>query len=160
MTQYSLTCINNSNLTGSFAVFQQPPSRVGNVFPLAWFAEPAAPHTQVIFDWTLDHSFLLSDSGVLKPGVVVTPSQVVAAHPESHNGIKLTADAHGKTHFAPPYKHGPTGSFTIEHGPDAKPGQTAVGVGMSGAGTFVVQAVPNSRTVFTPQLDEAFPEVA
>ena len=149
MTQYSLTCINNSNLTGSFAVFQQPPSGVGNVFALAWLARPAAPHAQVTFQWTLDLSFMWSNTGVLKPGVVFRPSQVVAAHPESHNFIRLATDAHGKTHFTPAHSDGPVGSFTIEQGPNVKPGH-AVGVGMSGSGTFALQAVPNTTAGFTP----------
>jgi hypothetical protein len=68
-TQYSLTVINNSSRNGSFAVFQQPPPLTGNVFPLAWFAVPAAPHTQVTVNWTLDRGVLSSDSSVLKPSV-------------------------------------------------------------------------------------------
>ena len=149
MSQYSLTCINNSSLVGSFAVFQKPPSGPGKVFALAWHAMPAAPHTQVTFEWTLDLSFMWSHTGVLKPGVVFHPSQVVAAHPESHNFIRLATDAHGKTHFTPAHSHGPVGSFTIEQGPNVKPGH-AVGVGMSGSGMFAIQAVPNTTAGFTP----------
>ena len=63
-TRYTLTVINNPSRIGSFAVFQQPPPRVGSVLPLAWFAMPTAPHTQVSFEWTLDDNPLPSDSGV------------------------------------------------------------------------------------------------
>ena len=72
-TRYTLTVINNSSRSGSFAVFQQPPPRVGNVLPLAWFAMPTAPHTQVSFEWTLGDSPLPSGSSVPDARAVFTP---------------------------------------------------------------------------------------
>lgn len=51
MAQYSLTCVNNSQLAGSFVVFQKPSSVTmpGNVFTLAWLARAAHPGTSVTF---------------------------------------------------------------------------------------------------------------
>jgi hypothetical protein len=62
-TPYSLDCVNNSDLEGSFAVFQGPaPNDVPkNSLALAWQVRAAPPRAQVTFEWTLDH-------GVARPG--------------------------------------------------------------------------------------------
>ncbi len=90
MTNYSLTCVNDSQLSGSFAVFQKPlPSTMpGNVFSLAWFARPAAPGSRVTFTWGLDYCFTWSETGILKPGVKFAASQVVAADTNGLNQIE------------------------------------------------------------------------
>ena len=152
-TQYSLTLKNNSSSRGSFAVFQQPPpahALSGTVFSLAWLTRPVDSGTQATFQWTEDHSFVASETGVLKPGVVIAAPETVAADPAGQNFIRLTADSSGAACFAPSDACGSVGSLTIEQGADVVPDRTAVGVGMSGAGTFVVQAKPNTTMVFTP----------
>jgi hypothetical protein len=151
-TQYSLTCINNSSLLGSFAVFQMPPQLTvpANVFSLAWFARPAHPNTQVTFNWSLDYSFVWSETGVLQPGITFNASETVPASPVGLNFTQLTEDSFGATYFTPPDTTGSVGSLTIQQLSNVVPSRTSVGVGMSGAGTFVVQAAPNMTAVFTP----------
>lgn len=151
-TQYSLTCINNSSLLGSFAVFQAAPQLTvpANVFSLAWFARPAHPGTQVTFQWTLEYSFVWSETGVLKPGITFAASETVPADPFRQNFTQLTEDNFGASYFTPPNTTGTVGSLTIQQLSNVVPNRTAVGVGMSGAGTFVVQAAPNMTAVFTP----------
>ncbi len=152
-TQYSLIFKNNSTSRGSFAVFQRPPPMhglSGPVFSLAWFTRSVDPGTQTTFQWTEDHSFVASETGVLKPGVVIAKPETVAANPTGQNFIRLTADSDGAACFASPDSCGTVGSLTIEQGADVVPDRAAVGVGMSGAGTFVVQAMPSTTMVFTP----------
>ena len=74
-TQYSLTCINNSQQLGSFAVFQKLPQSPPNVFTLAWLARPAHPNTRVTFSWTTDYCFVWSETGVVQPGISFSASR-------------------------------------------------------------------------------------
>jgi hypothetical protein len=152
MTQYSLTCINNSTQLGSFAVFQKPPaSQVpSNVFSLAWFARPAHPGTRVTFQWTVDYSFVWSETGILIPGITFDASEVVPADPYGQNFVQLTQDKWGASFFDGLGRNGTIGALTIQQLADVVPNRTSVGVGMSGSGTFAVQAAPNMTAVFTP----------
>lgn len=152
MTQYSMTCINNSQLHGSFAVFQKaPPMTVpDNVFSLAWFARPTAPGSQVTFSWSLDYSFVWAETGVLMPGVNFKASQVLSADPNGQNLINLTQDNYGATTFSGQTNSGALGSLTVNQLSNVPPNRTSVGVGMSGSGTFAIQAAPNMTAVFTP----------
>jgi rhizosphere induced protein len=152
MTNYSLTCINNSQMSGSFAVFQKPPPSTmpGNVFSLAWFTRPTAPGTQVNFQWSVNYSFVWSETGVLMPGINFSASQVLAADPNGQNQVQLTVDTYGASCFANQSSQGAVGSLTIQQLSNVVPNQTSVGVGMSGSGTFAVQAAPNMTAVFTP----------
>ncbi|SIQ55646.1 hypothetical protein SAMN05880590_105134 [Rhizobium sp. RU35A] len=152
MTSYSLTCLNNSTLSGSFAVFQKaPPTTVpGNIFSLAWFTRPTAPNTKVTFTWNLDYSFVWSETGILQPGINFNASQVVPANPNGQNLIQLKLDNYGATTFANQSASGAIGSLTIEQLSNVAPNRTSVGIGMAGSGTFAVQAQPNMTAVFTP----------
>ncbi|WP_165218821.1 hypothetical protein [Affinirhizobium pseudoryzae] len=152
MTTYSLTCVNESQLSGSFAVFQKPlPSTMpGNVFSLAWFARPTAPNTRVTFTWGLDYSFTWSETGILKPGINFAASQVIPADPNALNQIELKKDDYGATTFSGLSAGGSLGSLTIKQLSNVKPNETSVGIGMAGSGTFAVQAQPNMTAVFTP----------
>ncbi|ANK85797.1 MULTISPECIES: hypothetical protein [unclassified Rhizobium] len=152
MTKYSLTCINNSQLHGSFAVFQKaPPTTIpGNVFSLAWFARPTAPGSRVTFTWGVEYSFVWSETGLLQPGINFSASQTVPADPDRQNLIQLTKDQYGATTFGSPSGTGALGSLTIQQLSNIAPNKTSVGIGMSGSGTFAVQAAPNMTAVFTP----------
>ena len=152
MTTYSLTCVNNSQMSGSFAVFQKPPPTTvpGNVFSLAWFARPTAPSSRVTFTWGLDYSFVWSETGVLQPGINFSATQVMPADPNGQNIVQLTQNTYGATTFANPGGTGALGSLTIQQLTNVVPNKTSVGVGMSGSGTFAMQAAPNMTAVFTP----------
>ncbi len=152
MTTYSLTCINNSQMSGSFAVFQKPPPTTipGNVFSLAWFARPTATFSSVTFTWELDYSFFWSESGVLQAGIKFAAQQHRPADPNGQNFVQLTKDKIGATTFDHSGNTGALGSLTIQQLPNVAPSLTSVGVGMAGSGTFAVQAAPNMTAVFTP----------
>jgi hypothetical protein len=152
MTKYSLTCINNSQLHGSFAVFQKaPPTTIpGNVFSLAWFARPTAPGSRVTFTWGVEYSFVWSETGLLQPGINFSASQTVPADPDRQNLVQLTKDQYGATTFGSRSGTGALSSLTIQQLSNVAPNKTSVGIGMSGSGTFAVQAAPNMTAVFTP----------
>ncbi|HEY4170324.1 MAG TPA: protein rhiA [Reyranella sp.] len=149
-TQYALTCINNSSMLGSFAVFQRPPGNPGSVFTLAWFTRPTHPGTQLTFGWTTDYCFVWSETGVVKPGVSFSASETLAADPNGQNFTQLTEDSVGATFFTPTTGDGPKGTLTIRQLANVVPDRTSVGIGMSGSGTTVVQAMPNLTATFTP----------
>lgn len=152
MTTYSLTCVNNSQMSGSFAVFQKPPPMTvpGNVFSLAWFARATAPSSRVTFTWGLDYSFVWSETGILQAGINFSATQTLPADPNGQNIVQLTQDTYGATTFANPGGSGSLGSLTIQQLTNVVPNRTSVGVGMAGSGTFAVQAAPNMTAVFTP----------
>ncbi|MBV5333925.1 protein rhiA, partial [bacterium] len=61
-----------------------------------------------------------------------------------------TEDQYGATTFAGLSSAGAVGSLTVQQLSNVVPNQTSVGVGMSGSGTFAIQAAPNMTAVFTP----------
>ena len=152
-TQYSLTCINNSLLRASFALFQRPPEIIapGDVYALAWFAGPSHPQTQVTFSWTMDHSFVCAETGVLQPDVTVAIAQTFPADPLGKNFIELTADNAGAVHFTEPSTEGRLGALTIRQAAELPTNQFSVGVGQSGSAAYLVQAAQNITTVFKPR---------
>ncbi|TCT01081.1 protein rhiA [Aquabacter spiritensis] len=150
MTQYTLRFINNSSATRSFLTYQQDPNiGVPDVVSLAWFAKQARPGTVIDFKWTIDYSFVWSETGELKPGVTFIASQVVPADPAGVNKIQFdyVSGAYG---FEAPTTGGSPGSLTINTASGFPPNQASIGIGMSGAGTFAVQAYPNDNAIFTP----------
>lgn len=153
MTQYSLTCVNNSKLTGDFCVFQkQPPiaPMPGNLFATAWLVKPAASTTSVTFTWNTDYGFTWSETGTLIPGVTFKASQTWAADLSGHNYVDLTVDPVGATTFANSSGNGIPGGLTINQTGLVVPGQTSIGIAMSGSAMCAIQAAPNMKAVFTP----------
>lgn len=152
-TLYSLTCINNSQLIGSFAVFQKPPPTVdpAKIFSLAWLVRAVHPGTQVTFQWSMQYCFVWSETGSLRPGTTFSASQSVPADPIGQNFTQLTEDGFGATYFTPTSTAGAVGSLTIQQLSNVVPNRTSCGIGMSGSATFVMQVMPDMTSVFTPQ---------
>ncbi|HUR82318.1 MAG TPA: protein rhiA [Thermoanaerobaculia bacterium] len=149
-TTYSLVFQNNSINTWTAAVYQQAPNTgTQDVMSLAWFAEAAAPTTQVVFTWEIDYSFVWSQTGTLVPGVLFAASQTWATNPSGANNQVTFTDE-------PPFTFtnqtaGPQqGTLYINQDGTIPENTAAVGIAMSGAGTFVVQAEPNILASFTP----------
>ena len=102
------------------------------------------------FRWTTDYCFVWSETGVVKPGISFDAWQIVPADPMGQNSIQLTQDAYAATYFMPPTATEPRGSLRVVQGGNVIPHRTAVGIGMSGSATLVMQAMPNMISVFTP----------
>ncbi len=149
-TQYSLVVTNNSSAQWDFYVYQQQPGTPSpGVFSLAWFALPMAPTTTATFSWDISYNFVWSRTGNLQPGVVFTASQNWAADLQTANQVTFT-DASGALTFANLSAGGTQGSLTIVEDGTIPSNIASVGIGMSGYGTFAVQAQPNMSAIFTP----------
>lgn len=148
--EYSLYFVNNSTQTGDACIYQQDPdTNDPNVMSLAWFAKAAAPTTNVNFDWTIDYSFVWSETGTLVPGVMFTASQTWAADLSLTNEVQFTKN--GGAYTFQNQTQGPqAGTLYVREDSTIPSNQASVGIGMSGSGTFAVQAQPNVTAMFTP----------
>jgi hypothetical protein len=150
-TTYSVNAVNNSGKTGTFCVYQTDSTGVPNLMSLAWLTKNVSFNMQVQFSWTIDYSFVWGETGVLVPGVIFQASQNLGADLSSRNLITFTKSG-GQYMFINQTAAPSAGSLFINE--DAtiplNQDQAAVGIGMSGAGTFVTQAQPNWDLVFTP----------
>jgi len=153
-TNYSLTVTNNSTQFRDLCVYQKPVDLgVPNAMALAWLTAPAWPGTTVTFNWELDYCFVWSQTGSLKPGVTFKAQQTVAADPDNLNANQTLFDYRaGAFLFSPGNAIGTPelGSLYIRELPSIPTGTATVGIGMSNAGVFAVEAQPNLNLVFTP----------
>ena len=154
-TGYELQVINNSTQFQDLCIYQTPVDLgVPNALSLAWLTAPAWPGTNVTFSWTLEYNFVWGDTDVIVPGSTFRSGQVWPADPGDPAQQQVLLD------YA-------NGAYTFRQGQataDPRPGslyirelagiplgdEAGVGIGMSGAATFVVPAQPNLNLVFTP----------
>lgn len=153
-TQYSLTVTNNSTQFQDLCVYQKPVDLgVPDAMSLAWLTAPAWPKTTVTFTWSLDYNFVWAQTGVLKPGVTFQAQQTMPADPDDLNANQIQFDFQdGAFTFVEGAAVGTPklGSLYIRELSAVPTGTATVGIGMSNAGTFAVQAQPNMNLVFTP----------
>ncbi len=153
-TNYSLTVTNNSTQFRDLCVYQKPVDLgVPNAMALAWLAAPAWPGTTVTFDWELDYCFVWSQTGSLKPGVTFKAQQTLSADPDNLNANQTLFDYRaGAFLFSPGNAAGTAelGSLYIRQLPSIPTSTATVGIGMSNAGVFAVEAQPNINLVFNP----------
>jgi hypothetical protein len=154
-TKYQLNVVNNApEDTLDFCVFQKPPAGgPPDVRSLAWLVKKAHPGTTMAFTWTIDYSFIWADTGPLLPGVVFTASEHQPADPTSDTANQIhfdyVDDAYEFSQGAVP--GAAKGGLYIKESGAIPPGSSAsVGIGMSGSGTFAVQARPNMTAAFIP----------
>jgi hypothetical protein len=147
---YTLVFVNNSSQTGDACVYQQGPNLTDpKVMSLAWFSKRAFPTTRLRFNWNIDYSFMWSETGHLQPGVLFSASQTWPADLSTMNQVQFANDRGAYTFLN--QTAGPNqGSLTIKENSTIPANQASVGIGMSGSGTFVVQAQPNMNAIFTP----------
>jgi rhizosphere induced protein len=150
MTQRQITLVNNSASPTSLAVLQGGSEQSGVV---AWLAKYAYPNTQIRFTWDdTDLCFVWAGTGQLSPGVLIEASQVVSTSLNEGNVIDLSYDSKNRTfYFHNQQTGGQPGSLTIRQDSTVPPNAIAVGIGMSGKPTFVMQANPNMYTTFQPR---------
>lgn len=147
--KYSVKFINNSTNKGNVALFQKlPDQKAQNIFSLAWFSKFVNPGVHETFKWNIDYSFVWSDTGEVKPGVIFEGGEEVGADLTTANTISL--DYNGGYFFSPTSFSGQSGSLYIDETANVPLKQAAVGIGMSNAGTFVKPAQPNLHLEFVP----------
>ncbi len=147
--KYSVIFKNESTNSGNICLFQKDPDiGVTDVMSLAWFSKYVYPSTNVTFDWEIDYNFVWSETGELVPGVIFHASQSPDANLTDSNAITLSHDK--AYHFKNQSSKTPQGSLYIQEDSTIPLKMASVGIGMSGCGTFVVQAQPNMNLTFTP----------
>lgn len=151
-TIYSVCVVNHGNRAWKFLVYQKPPSITENL-SLAWIASPyhIAVGDSITFKWDIQYSFVWAATGVVKPGVTFIATGLKDCDPNSKNITNFTF-LHDTPQLSDPTDGGEPGSLTIKDGSTVPVKTFAVGVGMSGKGTYVVNAGPNLTHVFTPEL--------
>jgi hypothetical protein len=148
--RYSLKMINASSQPWIFFVYQELPKQTDDVFSLAWFASPykIVKKNQITFSWGIEYDFVWSDKGELKPGVVFEAGGTEECDPGGLNTTTFSLEP--GPNLSPPEKGPPLGSLVINDAPDVPNDEFSVGIGMSGTGTYAVQAGTNLKHVFTP----------
>ncbi|MFT9847677.1 hypothetical protein [Aneurinibacillus sp. REN35] len=149
--QYSVVFVNHSSNSGSACVFQQDPNlATHNAMSLAWFTKFNYPNTKVLFKWNIDYSFVWSETGVLVPGVQFIANEVLPADLTKNNSVTLSHEGGAYTFTNQKTASSSAGSLVINEDGTIPLKQASVGIGMSGNGTFAVQAQPNQILTFTP----------
>ena len=135
-------------------MFQSPPKILGGPtgHTLAWCATPfhIAPGDTTTFSWTQKYQFVWSDTEEVKPGITFKARDSKDCDLKDNNQANFTF-VKDTPKLSDPTTGGPPGSLTIHDGDTVPPNKFAVGVGMSGKGTYVVNAGPNLVHQFTPE---------
>jgi hypothetical protein len=149
--QYTLRAINNSTKPGSMCVFQPyPDPGVASATPLAWLSKWTIQGMTVLYQWTVDYNFVWGETGPLVPGVIFDASQILNADLQNTNKVTFT-HAGGTYEFINQTKGPQPGTlYVTEDITIPRNEQASVGIGMSGFGTFIVQAEPNINLAFMP----------
>ena len=108
-----------------------------------------APHTEITFTWTPDYGFVWGATGSLKPGINFNASEYLPGGLTANNTIEFS-NANNTPQFSAPATGNPSGSLVISDASNVPNNVFTVGIGMSGAGTFVTPAGPNLTHAFTP----------
>lgn len=153
MSTFTINFVNNSNSSGSFCVFQQNHNSPNpNVFPLAWRVERAGPHSQLAISWNTDLYFFWGKTGALKPGVIFNAGENSPASINENNEITLTKED-GNYKFINRRSGYRQDSLSIIADNTTAINQASVGIGLSGAVAYAVQAQPNMHFLFSPRFD-------
>lgn len=148
---YTLKFQNQSSNIGNVCIYQTDPSfnQDENTMSVAWFTKRTHPQTNVNFMWQTDYSFVWSEVGEVRPGVIFEASQVIDADLQSLNKIIFDYKQEAFL-FTSGGSNGQVGSLEISETCNIPFNRASVGIGMSGAATFVKQAQPNMNIKITP----------
>lgn len=153
-TVYSLDVTNKSKNFGNICVYQTNPEgnpANANVFSLAWFSKACHPETTVVFEWTIDYSFVWSETGKLVQGVKFRASEVANCDPsDTANNSILFSKPFGAYRFEAPKYQARPGSLDIYTSELVPHAEASVGIGMAGKAALVCEATPNYTYTFTP----------
>jgi hypothetical protein len=149
-TPYTLTLKNGSSQAWTFYVYQKLPSLSPDIFSLAWFASPfvITPNNRITFNWQIIYNFVWGATGTVRPGVTFNAGGEIDGDPAGANTTNFSTSP--GPNLSDAVQAPPSGSLVIKDAANV-PNQTfSVGIGMSGTGTYVVQAGANLTHLFTP----------
>lgn len=149
-TPYNLMLKNESAQAWTFYVYQKAPQPSNNIFSLAWFASPFVimPGNKISFEWEIVYNFVWGANGIVIPGVTFSASGDIDCDPAGDN--TSTFSAQPGPNLSAAVTAPPSGSLVIKDAADVPNNAFTVGIGMSGTGTYVVQAGPSLTHQFTP----------
>jgi hypothetical protein len=149
MTHRSIVFLNHAGRGGTVCIFQTDPGlAIDGVRSLAWLTKEVNATTRVIFRWALEHAFVWYDCGKLAPGVQCVASQVRPAGLTGNNQVDFIRNDHGFLFAEPTADPEKAGNLYIVQDGTIPQDQAAVGIGMGGQGSLVVQAQPNLTYAF------------
>jgi hypothetical protein len=150
-TSYNLVCQNNSSVPWVFYVYQTMPNQPSDVFSLAWFATPykISPGSKITFNWTIDYSFVWGNSGTVIPGVNYQAGGIKPCSLTGPNQTTFSLD-NNAPQLSAPITGGQAGSLTVNQASNVPNNVFSTGIGMSGQGSFVQQALQNAPQIYTP----------
>jgi len=150
-TKYTLSVKNDSTQTGNFCIYQDPPdTNVGNITTVAWLAKAAHPTTLLEFEWSLDYDFVWAKTTNLRPGTIIKTSQAWPANLSTMNKVDFDFQNQAYT-FDNQGQGGYEGNLYIDQSQRVNTRDAAVGIGMSGKGSFFVESQPNMKLILTPK---------
>lgn len=149
-TSYTLKLVNNSAQPWTFYVYQKLPGQVADVFSLAWFCSPyvISVGDDITFKWTINYNLFWSQTGVIIPGVTFESKGKKDADPNGENTSTFSLDP--GPNLSVPVEGHPKSSLIIKDADDVPNKKFSVGIGMSGTGTYAVQAGTSLTHTFTP----------
>ena len=150
--EYILRCVNESNSNWVFYVYQTLPSQTPEMFSLAWFASPylIAPGNFIEFVWFTTYEFVWGNTGVVRPGVTFRAGGIKEADLVEKNRTSFGIVNSAPDLTIPEKDPSNAGSLVIQDMANIPADTYSVGIGMSGYGTFLVQAEPNLTHIITP----------
>lgn len=150
--EYKLNFKNNSTQKGNVCLYQTDPDLgVHDVMSLAWFSKSACPTTSLEFKWNVNYCYTWSRQGELLPGIIFKASQIWQADLTNKNAVDFTKDSSIDAYtFENQTTGSEDGNLYIYEKRNVGANECAVGIGMSGSGTFVVNSQPNMQLQFTP----------
>ena len=104
---------------------------------------------RITFEWQIVYNFVWGATGIVMPGVTFIAGGELEADPDGAN--TTTFSSNPGPGLSPVTKAPPAGSLVINDADDVPNNTYSVGLGMSGAGTFVVQAGTSLKHQFTPK---------
>lgn len=148
---YVLWCVNNSSSPGNICVYQDAGNvALAGVSPLqtlAWLVVGSNPGGQIKFMWSTSYDFAWFNHGS-----TLTQSIVSASVGQK---VVLSKNQYGYV-FSTPVA-GDASALTIATDTTIPATNSAIaGIGMDGAGTFGVSAMPNISTTFTPSANLSY----
>lgn len=151
-TQYQVQIKNNATFTGKFCVYQrQPDVEQMGAMTLAWFSKGAHPNTSVDFKWDVNYNFVWSETGNLERGVIFDASQTLNADLKMNNKVTFQHDDNGYYFTDQTTDAAHAGELIIAQQNSIPANEAAVGIGMSGFGTFIWKAEPNVPLTIEPK---------
>ena len=144
--------VNDANSAWQFYVYQPPPTETSDL-TLAWLTSPfKIPNggTTYNFSWQISYQFMWAYPGPVEPGITFKAIGQNECDPQGANTTTFTFQDNTPD-LSDPVPGGNKGTLYIFDGSEIPINTFAVGIGMSGSGTFCVNAEPNLKHEFNPE---------